>query len=102
MIYFSTSLRNENYAVGDTFGLEKIGGLRELEDLRGPFIMPARNYLTSFKSDGPLIKGSRDSVTADNFFTVLNFSPQVFLWKVRFVSRQNEQEINHDKLIWLT
>jgi len=41
-------------------------------------------------------------VTADNFFTVLNFSPQVFLWKVRFVSRQNEQEINHDKLIWLT
>jgi hypothetical protein len=36
-------LRNENYAAGDTFGLEKIGGLREPEDLREPFIIPARN-----------------------------------------------------------
>jgi hypothetical protein len=38
-------LSNENYAAGDTFGLEKIGGLRDLEDLRGPFIIPARNWL---------------------------------------------------------
>ena len=32
-----------NFTVEETFGLEKIGGLRELEDLRGPFIIPARN-----------------------------------------------------------
>jgi hypothetical protein len=54
-------------------GLERIGGLREPEDLRGPFIIPAMSYLTSFKRDGPLIKGSRDSVTAANYFAVLIF-----------------------------
>jgi len=35
-------LENGNYAAGDTFGLEKIGGLREVENLRGPFIISLR------------------------------------------------------------
>jgi hypothetical protein len=72
-------------------GLERIGGLRELEDLRGPFIVPAMNRLAICKRGGPLIKGSRDSVTAANFFTALIFSPQGSLLEVRFASRQNEQ-----------
>jgi hypothetical protein len=46
------------------FGLEKIGGKREIEDLRGSFIIPARHLFTSIECDGPLIKDSRDSVTA--------------------------------------
>jgi len=81
IVIISICLENENFAVGDTVGLEKIGGLRELEDLRGPFIIPARNQLTSVKCGGPLIKGSRDSGTADNLFTALKF------WFVLFLRR---------------
>ena len=50
--------------IKEFISLENGGGLREHEDLRGPFIIPARNYLTCLKRDGPLIKGSRDFVTA--------------------------------------
>jgi len=78
-------LENGNYAAGDTFGLEKIGGLREVEDLRGPFIIPVRNRLKIIKRGGPLIKGSRDSVTAVNFFTALNF------WFVLFQDKMNRK-----------
>jgi len=35
-------LENENPAAGDILGLEKIGGLREVEYLRGPFIISLR------------------------------------------------------------
>jgi hypothetical protein len=65
----------------DTPGLEKISGFRKQEYLRGPFIVPARNQLTSKQRDGPLIKGSRYSATAANIFTALNF------WFVLFLRR---------------
>jgi len=42
-------LENGNYAAGDTFGLEKIGGSREVEDPRRSFIIPLGNHLTDFK-----------------------------------------------------
>ena len=50
--------------IKEFIGLENGGGLREHEALRGPFIIPAKSFLTNSKRDGPLIKGSRDSVTA--------------------------------------
>jgi len=48
-VLFSTSVRhsmgleNDNPALADTVGLEKIGGLREPENLREPFILPERS-----------------------------------------------------------
>ena len=57
----------------ETTGLEVIGGLRKLEDLRIPFIIPASIYFTGFDCGGPLIKGSRDSATAANYFIALIF-----------------------------
>ena len=52
---------------------EGFGGLRKLEDLRNPFIIPAKIYFIGYDRDGPLIKGSRDSATAANYFTALIF-----------------------------
>ena len=63
----------------------KIGGLRKPEDLRGPFIIPARSLLTSVKRGGPLIKGSRDSVTADNFSQPWTFGS--FCFKTKWIGR---------------
>jgi len=57
----------------ETTGLEGFGGLRKLEGLRKPFIIPAKIYFTSFGRGGPLIKGSRDSATAVKTFTALIF-----------------------------
>ena len=62
-----------NFVSEETIGLEGFGGLRKLEDLRIPFIIPAKIYFTGFGRDGPLIKGSRDSATAANYFTALIF-----------------------------
>ena len=73
----------------ETTGLEGFGGLRKLEDLRIPFIIPASIYFTSFDRCGPLIKGSRDSATAAKTFTALNF------WFVLFQDKMN-RKIQHD------
>ena len=59
--------------IKEFIGLENGGGLREQEALRGPFIIPARSFLTNLKRDGPLIKGSRASVTAASVFAALIF-----------------------------
>ena len=61
------------FASKEDTGLEGFGGLRKLEDLRKPFIIPARIYFTGFVRGGPLIKGSRDSATAVKTFTALIF-----------------------------
>ena len=66
-------------------GLEVIGGLRKLEDLRIPFIIPAKIYFTGFDRGGPLIKGSRDSATAVKYFTALIF------WFVLHQGKMNRQ-----------
>ena len=61
------------FSTKEVIGLEVIGGLRKLENLRIPFIIPAKDYFTGFDRGGPLIKGSRDSATAANYFTALIF-----------------------------
>jgi len=76
-------------------GLEIIGGLRKLEDLRIPFILPANFYFTDFGRGGPLIKGSRDSATAANYFTALIF------WFVLHQGKMNKQ-IHDDYIILIT
>jgi len=80
--------------LGYYFGLERIGGLREPEDLRGSFIIPALSWLTSYKRKGPLIKGSRDSVTAVNCFAALNF------WFVLFQDKMNKKPFKIEKYIF--
>jgi len=95
IVKISICLENENPAIGDAVGLERIGGLKESEDLRRPFIIPAMSWLAHFRRGGPLIKGSRDSVTADNFFAALNF------WFVLFQDKMNG-EIHYNQMIWFT
>jgi len=95
IVKISICLENENPAIGDAVGLERIGGLKEPEDLRRPFIIPAMSWLAHFRRGGPLIKGSRDSVTADNFFAALNF------WFVLFQDKMNG-EIHYNQMIWFT
>ena len=73
-------------------GLEIIGGLRKLEDLRNPFIIPANIYFTGFGRGGPLIKGSRDSATAANYFAALIF------WFVMHQGKMNNK-INDDYML---
>ena len=65
--------KESNFDTKKTTGLEGFGGLRKLEDLRIPFIITANIYFTGFGRSGPLIKGSRDSATAVNYFTALIF-----------------------------
>jgi len=66
-------ITESNVVTKKTIGLEVLVGLRKLEDLRIPFIIPASIYFTGFESGGPLIKGSRDSATAVKYFTALIF-----------------------------
>ena len=66
-------ITESNFVSEENTGLEVIGGLRKLEDLRNPFIIPASIYFTGFDRGGPLIKGSRDSATAVKYFTALIF-----------------------------
>jgi hypothetical protein len=66
-------VKEYNFISKETNGLEVIGGLRKLEDLRKHFIIPAKIYFTGIERGGPLIKGSRDSATAANYFTALIF-----------------------------
>jgi len=67
--------------------------LGEPEDLRGPFIIPARNILSSVKRGGPLIKGNRESVTAVNYFVALNF------WFVLFQDKMNKEPYKIEKIL---
>ena len=84
-----------NFVLKKVTGLEVIGGLRKLEDLRNPFIIPASIYFTGFVSGGPLIKGSRDSATAANYFTALIF------WFVLHQGKMNRQ-INFNYMFLIT
>ena len=74
MVFGIYKMITESYFIHEeTAVLKIIGGLRKLEDLRIPFIIPASFYFTGFGRGGPLIKGSRDSATAANYFTALIF-----------------------------
>ena len=66
-------IKEITFEIKETTGLEVLDGLRKLEYLRKPFIIPASIYFTGFASGGPLIKGSRDSATAVKYFTALIF-----------------------------
>jgi hypothetical protein len=58
----AAGLKEESSHAQDYFGFERIGGVREPEDLLSYRFAckrsEAMNRLSSYKSDGPLIKGS--------------------------------------------
>ena len=83
----SKMISESKFVSEGTTGLEVIGGLRKLEDLRIPFIIPASIYFTGFDRGGPLIKGSRDSATAANYFTALIFPHRDAFGMVRFATK---------------
>jgi len=71
----------------DYSGLEITGGKRELENLRKPVIIPVMSRLTSDLRDGPLIKCSRDSANAANYFTALIFPQRVAFGIIRSATK---------------
>jgi len=102
IVKISICLENENPAVGDAVGLERIGGLKEPEDLRGPFIIPAMSWLAHYRRGGPLIKGSRDSVTAvSRQLSGSQPCPDRSGWFVLFQDKMN-REIHYNQMIWFT